>query len=97
MEVLENHYGMNTLQQEGAEVDMSLGTNTCGTTMKAVVETREDKIRHTGRKSVNSVPLGGTATTSFMAPYLSPAEERPRKKFPTQHIGRRIAEAETVS
>ena len=41
---------------------------------EAVVEMREDKIRHNGRENVDSVPLGGTATAASMDPYLSLAE-----------------------
>ena len=63
----------------------------------ATIETREDKIRHIGQETVNGVPIGGTATAALMALSPSPAEERPTKKRPAQHIGCGSTPTETMS
>ena len=60
------------------------------------VETWEDKIMNNGQEEIYGVPLGGTEMVDFMALSLSPAEYRPTKKQPTQHIGRGIAAEVTV-
>ena len=60
-------------------------------------ETREEKHARIGQENVDVIPLGRAATAEPMAqtPYI--AEERLRKKHPSQRIGREIAEAATVS
>ena len=58
-------------------------------------ETQEDKIGYIGQEIVDSVPLGGTATTALTA--LSPAEERPTKNRPVQHIRYGTKTTETAS
>ena len=63
----------------------------------AAEETREDKIGNIGREIVDGVPLGGTATAASIAPSPSPAEERPTKNRPAQHIECGIKTTETAS
>ena len=47
--------------------------------------------------NVDGVPLGITATAALMAPNPSLNKYQPTNKRTTQRIGRKIAEAETVS
>ena len=55
--------------------DRGYGRNhICGTTGMAVLETREDKIRHNRQEKLDSVPLGRTAAAASMDLSLSPTE-----------------------
>ena len=64
---------------------------------KVEIDTWEDNIGHIWWEIIDGVQISGTATSDPMALSLSPTEERPRKKRPSNHVGCRIAKAATVS
>ena len=62
----------------------------------AATETQEENRGRIGREDVNRALPSGMSTAALMDPSLSPAEERPTKKFPAHSIRRRIVEAATI-